>query len=322
MMTSYHIRRANILAQAASDTESTVTRGRLKSDVLRAQLEQLEAVSKAAIERHRAQSERADALKAEYNARPERFSIVRGSLFMLFAGSALIGDVVFLGFVLADLLGVGVRDAATGLTFVQMIFLYPIEAFATFPDIAMLSFSVLSIGFLVKLWHDVEHEESGASRSWRWTVRIIMAGAVVTLICISGVRLYMEIPGIDNLFARFVTALLGVTLPLVSALFFVEGLDRLGRRFQLSRASFLAWLTRGAPEPTELVQRRKEWAEAQAENERLSSPQYGAAVAAQVIAQLEMDGASEMAALIQSPGGVFNWAKITTIRQLIVSTGR
>lgn len=185
--------------------------------------------------------DRRAALSSERAMEPAKYSIPRALLFVLLGLCAIVGDLAFLGTILAMLVGSPVVTS-NGDTIAKLLLTNPRQALTEFPEVTLLAVSVLTAGFVVKLWHQhAAARHRGASRAWFLFLSIGVLLTLAVLILISAVRLQLPLNGdfglYDTSLGRSATALLGFSLPLVAAFFLTEGIDALGRRYELWRAS-------------------------------------------------------------------------------------
>ncbi len=172
---------------------------------------------------------------------PAMYSIPRSVLFIILGMCAIVGDLAFLGTILAMLVGSSVVTD-TGDSIAKVLLTDPRNGLIAFPEVTLLAISTLTSGFVVKLWYQHAKARGGsASKAWFWILSAGCCLVMTVLVLISAVRLQLPLSGdvgvYDTLLGRWATAVLGLSLPLVAAFFFADGIDVLGRRYELWRTS-------------------------------------------------------------------------------------
>jgi hypothetical protein len=168
-------------------------------------------------------------LRTDRLQNPEQFSAMRGLMFLTVGVLAIAGDITFLGGVLATLVGAPLRDPASQLTFARMAFRDPFEALARFPEIFVLTVSVLMTGFCLKLWHDAHrrhHHGRGSDKPWYWAVTAVSGLGVLMLIIVAAVRMWQPLEVSDSIAARAASTILGLVLPVFGTMCMMTAMDK------------------------------------------------------------------------------------------------
>lgn len=179
------------------------------------------------------------------------FSLVKGTLYIGISALLIFADISILGQVFAQLLGYPWVHPVTRRTFTQQLFTDPSQALKDFPDLLYLTVSLLLIGFFIKIWKDWYAIRFDNERSLRRSDHLkfilysmLLMMSVVSVVLMASARLTFDMGEASGNLSRAASAFLGLTLPFVSAGFFMEGYDCLASRGLLWRLSLMAWLYR------------------------------------------------------------------------------
>jgi hypothetical protein len=156
---------------------------------------------------------------------------------------AIAGDITFLGGVLATLVGANLRDPLTQQTFARLAFSDPLLALERFPEVSVLTVSVLLVGFVLKLWHDAhrQHRRDPSDKAGYVIASVVSIGGVLMLAFVAAIRMQQPLDSDDSHLGRFASTMLGLVLPAFGTVCVMTGMDRLGA---LSR---LLWHTACRP---------------------------------------------------------------------------
>lgn len=176
-------------------------------------------------------------LKARRQEHPTDYSLPKGVLYLLLAVLLLSADFAILGQVVSQFLGLPWRDQATLETFAQTFFRSPVAAFRRFPELMLLTLGILTLGMFFKLWRDAYMATQNAENRLavrRTEFRVLTFFMVLSALCVvmmALIRLLMppgKVPDIDVPLTRWAAVLLGLSLPFISAAFFIKGYDLVG----------------------------------------------------------------------------------------------
>ncbi|HEX2252462.1 MAG TPA: hypothetical protein VHQ65_04255 [Thermoanaerobaculia bacterium] len=204
------------------------------------------------VDRLRAQKRQLD---LERDRLPSEFSLIKGGLYLVLSLALILADISLLGQVSARFLNYSWFSG--DVPFSKLIFSDPITALAEFPDLLWLVLSVLLLGFFLKVWRDVDDADPRTElqtpvrrgRRERWIFTFLLICALASVFLMSAARLTMSFEGEAAVtpevvpqatginFPGFVSFVLGFSLPLVSAGFFVRGYEALEKRYRLFRVS-------------------------------------------------------------------------------------
>jgi hypothetical protein len=197
---------------------------------------EIDAQGSALANRAAALRDRRAALEKDYEVRTGSLEIVKAALYILLSALLLTADISIVGQVIARFLGY--PWFSNKQNFVQTLFSSPLQALRLFPDLLGLTLGVLLIGLFLKVWYDSVEERfhRGEATAWVrfkfWLYSILFFLAILTLFAMASARLLVPIgdagsatgiPTGEKLWARIVSAILGLTLPLVGAGFFLRG---------------------------------------------------------------------------------------------------
>jgi hypothetical protein len=173
------------------------------------------------------------ALRVSKVQAPEQFSLVRGVMFLCVGILAIAGDITFLGGVLATLVGADLRDPLTQQTFARLAFSDPLLALERFPEVAVLTVSVLLVGFVVKVWHDAhrQYRRDGSDGAWYVIASVVSASGLLMLASVAFIRLQQPLETGDSQSARIVSTILGLVLPTFGTICVMTGMERLTPEF-------------------------------------------------------------------------------------------
>lgn len=194
--------------------------------------------------------EAAAALRTHWRTRQSDFSVVKGSFYLIMWLILIFADISILGQFIARFLNYDWFDPLIQQTFIQVLFSNPVVAVALFPDLFWLIASVLLMGLFIKVWLD--HYFLGPASpnphaerlptltmppiSMRFIIdTTFLALTILSILVIGSARVTVPLPKAPGPYPSFVSALLGVCLPLISAGFFIAGYEILARRFALWR---------------------------------------------------------------------------------------
>jgi hypothetical protein len=170
----------------------------------------------------------------------------------------LIGaDISILGQVVARFLKYDWFNSQTGRSFPQTLFSNPVKAFYLFPDLFCLILGVLMAGFFLKVWYEAVEEvwgrpkeEVSLARFRLWLYSIIFLLSIAIILAMAYARLIVPVGNFTGattgqpagpLAPRVISAVLGLSLPLVGAGFFLRGWSLLAPRANLWRLSLREW---------------------------------------------------------------------------------
>jgi len=192
-------------------------------------------------------------LESHRNEAPSEYSVTKGLLYVALAILLILADISVLGRVAADFLGYDWR--IDGRTFSQWVFFDYKGALARFPDLFWLTLAVLVSGFFLKVWRDSWSLWDRSKNAWRgmgkwdFVMFLLMTFlAVASFGLMASARLEVGLgEGSDgeelSAWARWVSFVLGLALPLVSTGFFIKGYDAISRRVLLFRLHWrFQWL--------------------------------------------------------------------------------
>lgn len=233
--------------EAAARVETSEAISKLSDEVriLEAKLASLETSGGRFLERSNIVAARRLEEARRRDINPAEFSAVKGILYTALSILLLLADVSILGQVIARFLGYDWR-LKDGRTFAQLVFTAPREAFHGFPDLFCLTLAILLMGFFVKVWRDARKSDSltGTDTSVRsvdrtdyWIYTILLLLAITAVVAMTATRLTLDVGKAKGLLPRLVSTIVGLTLPFVSAGFFLKGYDVLSSRFALWRVS-------------------------------------------------------------------------------------
>jgi hypothetical protein len=176
-------------------------------------------------------------LVARRQEHPTDFSLPKGVLYLLLAVLLLAADFAILGQVVSQFLGLSWRDPSTLETFAQTFFRSPVAAFRRFPELMLLTLGILTLGMFFKVWRDAylatqSAENRHALRRTEFrALTVFMVLSVACVVAMAFIRLLMppgKTPDIDVPLTRWAAVLLGLSLPFISAAFFIKGYDLVG----------------------------------------------------------------------------------------------
>jgi hypothetical protein len=215
-----------------------------KEERQRLRLERLETL----IGRLRSDRQQLDELR---DTMPSEFSLVKGILYLLLSICLILADIALLGQVTARFLNYRIYEGGGKREFWEVLFSDPAEALTLFPHLLFLVMSVLLMGLFLKVWRDVEDVYCSLPETRRRRERILfgllLMLALLSVILMSAARLTMSFGNEETLqevspisswsFPSVVACILGLSLPLVSAGFFVRGYESIEKRYRLFRVS-------------------------------------------------------------------------------------
>jgi len=172
------------------------------------------------------------------------YSLVKGVFYLIMAVLLVFADLAIIGKVSAIFLGYTWRSQS-GVKFSD-IFFDPVGVFVEFPDLLWLTLSILLMGFFMKVWRDSWFAYDKEEGRWRWPGKfdfliftVLLLLALSSLVAMAGTRLAVSLGDSNGWYAKFVMFILGLSLPLVSAGFFMKGYDALAKRWELWRLSWV-----------------------------------------------------------------------------------
>lgn len=211
-----------------------------RRDLLESQLKNLEGLTEQAAKAVKVATDEQQRLEQLRRDQPSDFAMVKGILYLVLSVLLVAADVSILGQVLARLLDYDWRIPGVSYTFGTLFFKAPLQAFQEFPDLFCLTLSVLVIGLFIKVWLDTLEirlkEGRGANRFLKvktYLFTLFFLFSVVTVISLASARLIIPIGTIPGVYPQVVAFILGLSLPFVSAGFFVRGYEVVSLRWEL-----------------------------------------------------------------------------------------
>lgn len=172
---------------------------------------------------------------------PGGFSLVKGTLYIVFSIALLFGDMVLLMEVASIYFALDVI-LDDGTTYMDLLFSGDfLRLLQSFGGLVGLTIAVLLCGMFLKIWRDIGHPDPQiAKRRERILFSMLLVLALLGVVGMSVARLQVNPAAAQStglsLLAQVVSAVLGLALPLVSAGFFIKGYDAWESRYQMFRA--------------------------------------------------------------------------------------
>lgn len=186
--------------------------------------------------------QRAEALVERREDQPGAFSLVKGSLYLLFSIILLAGDMVLLMEVASTYFNLDVIRAEDAKSYMDLLFEGDVVGLLqSFGELVALTLAVLLCGMFLKVWRDSLRSDTPTGRRLEKILfGTLLVLALLAVLGMSFARWEVDpsagpAGGLTRL-AQGVSFLLGLALPLVSAGFFIKGYEAFELRYQLLRA--------------------------------------------------------------------------------------
>lgn len=179
---------------------------------------------------------------AEATRAPQEFDHRKGAVYILLASLLIFADLALLGRSFAAFLGTDWRSSTTGYNFIQTLFGRPWRILIDFPDLFSLTLGILVLGVFMKVWRDVYlhtpvDDHRRAMHLWDTrAATALLALSVITIASSAAGRLFVDLGTTPVLGARWVSAIIGFSLPLISGGFYIVGYDLRFNRRRLAEA--------------------------------------------------------------------------------------